>query len=86
MSQPLEFRIAQLEASVEHLSGAFEQIDKRLGDLRMDVIAGFARVDQGFDSIERRMDLGIDRLTTWMLGQTGVILGAIAAAALALRH
>ena len=103
-NRPLEFRIGQLEASVEHLNGGFEQIDKRLGDLRSDVVSGFARVDQRFESFELRfesldrkfeskfdrLDGKIDRnfktLATWMLGQTGIILGALAAVAFTLRH
>ncbi|HEY1977160.1 MAG TPA: hypothetical protein VGG89_11465 [Candidatus Baltobacteraceae bacterium] len=114
MNQPLEHRIAQLEASVEHLNGAYEQIDKRLGDLRSDTVAGFVRVDQRFDAMERRSDLrfeavegrldaidtrletkydkldskvdaSVRMLVTWMIGNTGIVLAAIAAVAF-LRH
>lgn len=113
MSQPLEHRIAALEASVEHLNGAYEQIDKRLGDFRADMVAGFAGVDHRFDAMERRsdlrfeviedrfealevkfekydkldskMDASVRVLVTWMIGNTGIVLGAIAAVAF-LRH
>jgi chaperonin cofactor prefoldin len=59
-AQPLDVRLSALEASVEHLNGAYEQIDKRLGDLRSDMNAGFARVDQRFESMDRRFE-SIDR-------------------------
>ncbi len=92
-AQPLDIRLSALEASVEHLNGAYEQIDKRLGDLRSDMNIGFGRVDQHFETIDRRLD-GQDRkvdgnlrtLVGWMLGQTAVIIGAIATVAFALRH
>lgn len=92
-ANPLDLRISALEASVEHLNGAYEQIDKRLGDLRSDVIAGFARVDQRFDAfdrkfetIDRRFESNLRTLVGWMLGQTAVIIGALASIALALHH
>jgi tetrahydromethanopterin S-methyltransferase subunit G len=92
-AQPSDVRLSALEASVEHLNGAYEQIDKRLGDLRSDVNIGFGRVDRHFETIDRRLD-GLDRkvdgnlrtLVGWMLGQTAVVIGAIANVALALRH
>ena len=92
-AQPLDVRLSALEASVEHLNGAYEQIDKRLGDLRSDMNAGFGRFDRRFETIDRRFDAqdrkidGILRtLIGWMLGQTAVIVGAIAAVAFALRR
>lgn len=90
---PLDVRLSALEASVEHLNGAYEQIDKRLGDLRSDVNAGFSRVDQRFEAIDRRLDTqdrkidgNLKTIIGWMLGQTAVIVGAIATVAFALRH
>jgi hypothetical protein len=85
-AQPLDVRLSALEASVEHLNGAYEQIDKRLGDLRSDVNAGFARVDLRFEAQDRKIDGNLKTLIGWMLGQTAVIVGAIAAVAFALRH
>ena len=102
------------EASVEHLNGAYEQIDKRLGDMRSDMVAGFVRIDQRLDVMDRRYDLrfegtenalkaidakfegkfdkldskvdaSVRMLVTWMLGNTGIVLGAIAAVAF-LKH
>ena len=92
-AHPLDVRLSALEASVEHLNGAYEQIDKRLGDLRSDMNIGFGRVDQHFETIDRRFD-GQDRkvdgnlrtLVGWMLGQTAVIIGAIATVAFSLKH
>jgi hypothetical protein len=81
-AQPLDVRLSALEASVEHLNGAYEQIDKRLGDLRSDMNAGFARVDQRFET----MDRSLKTLIGWLFGQTAVILGAMATVAFALRH
>jgi hypothetical protein len=92
-AQPLDIRLSALEASVEHLNGAYEQIDKRLGDLRSDMNAGFTRVDQRFESMDRRFesidsrfDGTLKTVIGWMLAQTAVILGAIATVAFALRH
>ena len=91
-AQPLDARLSALEAGVEHLNGAYAQIDKRLGDLRSEMNIGFTRGDQHFATIDRRFD-GQDRklggnlrtLVGWMLGQTAVIVGAIAMVAFALR-
>jgi len=85
-AQPLDIRLSALEASVEHLNGAYEQIDKRLGDLRSDMNAGFARFDQRFDAQDRKADGNLKTLIGWMLGQATVIVGAIASVAFALRH
>jgi len=59
-AQPLEIRIA-------HLEGAYEQIDKRLGDLTATIDGRFAQVDGRFVQIdgrfaqvESRLD-GLDR-------------------------
>jgi archaellum component FlaC len=35
---------------------AYEQMNKRLDDLRADVVAGFRRVDERFEGIDRRLD------------------------------
>lgn len=35
-----------LEVRIAHLEGAYEQIDKRLGDLRQEMTANFAQVRQ----------------------------------------
>jgi hypothetical protein len=79
---------------------AYEQMNKRLDDLRADVVAGFRRVDERFEGIDRRLDRMDERfesqgakidgllrtVITWMLGQTVAIIGAIAGVAVALRH
>ncbi len=55
----MEIRLARLE-------GAYEQIDRRLTDLRQEM-------DQRFASLDLRMDSGfsrIDQKFTWMLGLT----------------
>jgi hypothetical protein len=85
-AQPLDIRLSALEASVEHLNGAYEQIDKRLGDLRSEMNIGFARADQRFEAIDRKIDGNLKTLIGWMLGQTAVVVGAIVSLALALRH
>ena len=69
-----------------HLDGAYEQIDKRLGDLRSDMTAGFLRVDQRFDSADRKIEGNFRALIGWMLAQTAIIIGALASVAFALKH
>ncbi|MHB8146172.1 MAG: hypothetical protein ACYDGM_02770 [Vulcanimicrobiaceae bacterium] len=88
-AQPWETPIARLE-------GAFEQVSKRLDsiDRRLDgVDKRFDSMDRRFDSMDRRfsgMDRKIDenfRATIgWMLGQTAVLLAALAAIAYTLHH
>jgi hypothetical protein len=85
-AHPIDIRLSALEASVEHLNGAYEQIDRRLGDLRSDMNAGFARVDQRFEAQDRKIDGNLQTIIGWMLGQTAVILAAVASVAFALRH
>lgn len=85
-AQPLDIRLSALEASVEHLNGAYEQIDKRLGDLRTDMTGGFARIDQRFEALDRKIDGNFKTVVGYMLGQTAVIIGAVASVAFALRH
>jgi predicted nucleic acid-binding Zn-ribbon protein len=63
-AEPIEFRLAQLESSVEHLNGAYEQIDRRIGDLRSDVRGLDAKIDGVRDSLDRK----IDNRFQWMIG------------------
>jgi uncharacterized protein YukE len=134
-AQHIDVRLSALEASVEHLNGTYEQIDKRLGDLRAEMAAGFNRIDHRFEmidhrfemidhrfemidhrfemidrrfetidrrfeamdqrfagndgrfqSVEDRLERNLKTMISWMLGQTAVIIGAIAGVAVALRH
>jgi hypothetical protein len=48
-AQPLDVRIA-------HLEGAYEQLDKRLGDLTSTIDGRFAQVDSRFGQVESRLD------------------------------
>jgi hypothetical protein len=43
-----------------HLEGAYEQIDKRLGDLTTMINGRFAQVDSRFVQVDTRFD-GLDR-------------------------
>jgi tetrahydromethanopterin S-methyltransferase subunit G len=54
-AQPLDVRIA-------HLEGAYEQIDKRLGDLTATVNGRFAQVDSRFAQIDARLDALNDKI------------------------
>ena len=85
-AQPIDLRLSALESSMAHLDGAYEQIDKRLGDLRSDMTAGFLRVDQRFDSAGRKIEGNFRALIGWMLAQTAIIIGALASVAFALKH
>lgn len=56
----MEIRLARLE-------GAYEQIDKRLLDLRQDLDRSFGAIDQRFAGIDQRF-AGVDQKLTWIIG------------------
>lgn len=58
--QGMEIRLARLE-------GAYEQIDRRLDDLRESMNRGFASADQRFAGIEQRFT-AMDQKLTWIVG------------------
>jgi hypothetical protein len=78
-AQPLDVRLSALEASVDR---RFDAVDRRFDtiDRRFDTI------DRRFDTIDRKIDGNLKTIIGWMLGQTAVIVGALAAVAFALRH
>jgi hypothetical protein len=53
MSQQMEVRLARLE-------GAYEQIDRRLVDLRQDLDRSFAGIEQRFAAVDQKL--------TWIIG------------------
>ena len=53
------------------LEGAYEQVADRLNG-----------IDHRLEAIEKKIDSNLRTIITWMLGQTAVILGAVAAFAL----
>jgi hypothetical protein len=64
-AQPLEVRMA-------HLEGAYEQIDKRLGDLTYSIESRFARVDARLDALNNKID---DRFGGLQWRMTSLIVG-----------
>jgi hypothetical protein len=60
-AQPLEVRMV-------HLEGAYEQIDKRLGDLTATVNGRFAQVDARLDGLDRKVDGLQWRMTSLIVG------------------
>ncbi|HEY9085064.1 MAG TPA: hypothetical protein VIN40_03870 [Candidatus Tyrphobacter sp.] len=74
-AQPIEERMT-------HLEGAYEQTSKRLDsiDRRLDGI------DRRLDALDRKIEGNFKALLSWMMGQTAIILAAIAAAAFALHR
>ncbi len=81
-AQPWETPIARLE-------GAFEQVGKRLDsiDRRLDGIdRRFESVDRRFDGVDRKIDENFRATIGWMLGQTAVLLAALAAVAYTLHR
>jgi hypothetical protein len=61
----------QMEVRLARLEGAYEQIDRRLNDLRQELDQRFAGIDQRFASLELRMDTGfacIEHKFTWTFG------------------
>ncbi|MGB6984829.1 MAG: hypothetical protein WBD74_02500 [Candidatus Aquilonibacter sp.] len=45
-----------------------------------------ASMERRFDTIDRKIDGNLKTIISWMLGQTAVIVGALAAVAFALHH
>ena len=68
-----------LEVRIAHLEGAYEQIDKRLSDLRQDMTAGFAQVRQEMTQLRQHSQ----EQFRWILGFQSVtwisILGTLLA-------
>ncbi len=60
-AQPFEIRMA-------HLEGAYEQLDKRLGDLTATIDSRFAQVDVRFDGVDRKIDSLQWRMTSLIVG------------------
>ncbi len=95
-AQPWETPIARLEGAFEQVGKRLDSINRRLDgvDKRFDSVdKHFDSMDRRFDSMDRRfsgMDRKIDenfRATIgWMLGQTAVLLAALAAVAYTLHR
>jgi hypothetical protein len=63
--------IQQMEIRLARLEGAYEQIDRRLSDLRSELDQRFGGIDQRFASLEVRMDAGFARMDhrfNWLTG------------------
>lgn len=76
-AQPFETRLARLE-------GTYEQVDKRLDTIHADVRDLRTTMDLRFDSLDRKIDGNLRTMISWMIAQTAVIVGALAAVAYAL--
>jgi tetrahydromethanopterin S-methyltransferase subunit G len=97
---PWEPRLARLEGSFDqidkrlgdlaaNIDARFAQVDARFAqvDARFaQVDARFAQVDARLDSLDRKVDGNLKTTIGWMLGQTAVILTAVAAVAFIVRH
>ncbi len=83
MAMPLPERVSRLE-------GAYEQVADRLNGIDVRLAALDQKADLRFDTLDKKIDVkftsGLKLGLSLMLGQTTVILGAIAAAAFALHH
>jgi tetrahydromethanopterin S-methyltransferase subunit G len=88
-AQPLEIQMARLEGASVQIADRLNGIDHRLESIeqRFDgrfgqVDGRFAQIDSRFARLEQRVDSNLKTIISWMLGQTAVILAALAAAAL----
>jgi len=54
-AQPLDARLARLE-------GSYEQLDHRLGDLAMQMHAGFSQIEARLTTLDSKFDTKIDDL------------------------
>ena len=68
-AQPWEPRLARLE-------GAYEQIDRRLGDLASHVDAGFAQMESRFAQVDARLDARFGQIDA-RFGQVDGRIGAL---------
>jgi hypothetical protein len=83
-AEPLEARMARLEGAYEQIADRLNGIDHRIGAFEQKVDARFGQVDLRLLELERKIDSNLRTMITWMLGQTAVIIGSMAA--LALHH
>ena len=74
-AQPVEIRMARLE-------GAYEQVADRLNSLEHRIERFEQKMDSRLLEVEKKIDSNLRTVITWMLGQTAVIVGSIAALAL----
>jgi hypothetical protein len=82
-ANPLEIRLARLEGAYEQIADRLNGIDHRIESLEQRVDLGFAELTGRFDSrlgkLDGKIDANMRTTITWMLGQTAVILAAMAA-------
>jgi predicted nuclease with TOPRIM domain len=83
-AEPLEARMARLEGAYEQIADRLNGIDHRIGAFEQKVDARFGQVDLRLLELERKIESNLRTMITWMLGQTAVIIGSMAA--LALHH
>jgi hypothetical protein len=81
-AQPLEIQMARLEGAYLQIADRLNGIDHRLESFERGVDARFAQVDGRFERLEERVDSNLKTIISWMLGQTAVLLAALAAFAL----
>ncbi len=81
-AQPLEIQMARLEGAYVQIADRLTSVDHRIEGFEQRVDARFAQVDARFERLEKKIDSHIG----WMLGQTAVLLGALAVVAFALHH
>jgi len=88
--------MARLEGAYEQIADRLNGIDHRIDSFEQKVDARFAQVDSRFAQVdsrfaqvdsrllalEKKIDSNLRTIITWMLGQTAVILGSVAAFAL----
>lgn len=94
-SQPLEFRMGQLEGDMAELKGAYHQIDGRLGDLRSafsDLRSDFRDLRSEFIDLRSetrdgflRLDRKIDSRFLWTIG-LGMTSWVTVMLAIVIRH
>jgi predicted nuclease with TOPRIM domain len=75
-AHPLEIRLARLEGAYEQIADRLNGIDHRLESLEKKIDQ---KMDTRFGELDKKIDANLRTVITWMLGQTAVILGAVAA-------
>ncbi|MGA7746962.1 MAG: hypothetical protein WCA52_08120 [Candidatus Aquilonibacter sp.] len=81
-AQPLEIQMARLEGAYLQIADRLNGIDHRLESFEQRVDTRLAQVDSRFERLEQKTDSNLKTIIGWMLGQTAVLLAALAAFAL----
>jgi hypothetical protein len=78
--------MARLEGAYVQIADRLTSVDHRIESFEQRVDARFGQVDSRMERLEVKIDSSLKTMIGWMLGQTAVMLGALAAVGFALQR